>query len=146
MSDPISMVSGGIAIAQGALQVLSYIKDISDTNVISAFFRWDGVRVEGSERIEIEKHPQEGQDDIWWLSVKEVPEYTFVRMPVIESCVQEIVGQMEGEKNPDTRFWRWIPQARSGVIVGGQYTPPNVKVDFLIIGYRPKALIKHFSS
>jgi len=140
------MISGGIAVAQGVLQFLGYIRGIRDSNVISALFRWDGTRIEGSEKIEIEKHPKEGQDNIWWFSVKEVPEYTFVRIPVIESCVQELAGLVGGEKNPDTRYWRWVAQERRGVIVDGQYEPPNLKVDFLVVGYRPKALIKHFSS
>lgn len=144
MVDLISVVTGGITITHGVLQFLEYLKGVRDTNIISAFFGWDGIRIDGSEIIEIEKHLIQDQDDVWWFCVKEVPEYTFIRLPVIESCVDELAGLVEGEKNPDARYWRWIAKVRQGVIIGGQYIPPNIKVDFLVIGYRPKALINHF--
>ena len=54
-------------------------------------------------------------------------------------------GQEERESNPDSRYWRWVALPMSGVIMGGNYTPPNAKVDFMVIGYKPKAVIKHFS-
>ena len=83
---------------------------------------------------------------MWWFSVKDLADYTFVRLPVIESCTHELVGCVGGDKNPDPRYWRWVAQERQGVIVGGQSSPPNVKVDFMVVGYRPKALIKHFTT
>jgi len=143
--EPISAITGGISIARGAIEALSAIRKISGADVISALFEWDGARVEGSDLVKIEKHPTEGRDDVWWYSVEDVPDYTFVRFPVIESSLEELSGTIAGEKNPDARYWRWIATLRRGVLVGGG-DAPNIKVRFIVIGYKPKALLKYFST
>lgn len=145
VTDPISAISGGVSIAQGLMQFVGYVRGIAGSNVISGYFKWDGTRIEGSDKIEVERHPSGNDEAVWWFSVKELSGYVFLRMPLIESCTHELVGLVEGEKNPDARYWRWVAQERQGVIVGGQKQPPNLKVEFVVIGYRPKALIKHFS-
>ena len=146
MTDPISIVSGGFSIAQGLMQLLGYIRGVAGANVISAYFKWDGTRIEGSEKVMVEKHIDRAEgDEVWWYSVTDVPDYVFIRMPTIESCAHELVGLVSGEKNPDAGYWRWVAQRPQGVIAGGK-AQPNLKVDFVVVGYRPKALIKHFSS
>ena len=145
MIDPISATSGGVAITQGILHFLGYIKGIASSDVISAYFSWDGTRVEGDDKIEVEKHKDEDCHDTWWYAVKPLPDYTFVRIPVTASGIQELLGRVSGESNPDSSYWRWVALPEPGVIVGGNYTPPNAKVDFMVIGYKPKAVIKHFS-
>ena len=144
MVEPISMVTGGLSIAKGALELANFVKGIADSSVISAYFDWSGDRIEGSDKIEVKRHSMEGREDVWWFSVKEESDFTFVRFPVIESCLQELAGTVNGEDNPDSRYWRWIAQARQGVILGGG-DPPNIKVNFMVLGYRSKALIEHFS-
>lgn len=114
-------------------------------DVVSALFAFDGTRIDGSEVISVEKHKVEGRDDVWWYSVQDVPEYTFVRFPVIESCLEELPGTVVGEKNPDARYWRWIGTLPRNVIVGGGEAP-NIKANFIVVGYKPKALLKHFST
>lgn len=146
MTDPISAISGGVGIAQGLLQFLGYVRGVAGSGVISAYFQCDGTRLHGSEKIVVEKHPAPDGDHVWWFSVKDESAYVFIRMPIIDSCAHELVGLVSGEKNPDSRYWRWVAQERQGVIVGGQHTPPNLKVDFIVVGYRPKALIKHFTT
>ena len=59
MIDPISAASGGMSIAQGILQFLAYIRDIAGSDVISAYFSWDGQRIQGEEKLEVEKHQNE---------------------------------------------------------------------------------------
>ena len=140
--EEISAISGGVTISRGVLEFLGFIKGVAESNVISALFRSDGSRIEGSEEIVIETHTDD-RPDIWWFEVKELEDYTFIRIPTIESCVDELAGSVKGEKNPDARFWRWVVRARQGTIVGGD--PPNIKVDFVVVGYRPKALINYFS-
>ena len=78
--------------------------------------------------------------------MKPIPDYTFVRIPVAGSGLQELLGHVAGESDPDYRYWRWVALPKPNVIVGGNYDPPNAKVDFMIVGYKPKAVIKHFSS
>lgn len=83
---------------------------------------------------------------VWWFSVKNVPDYVFVRIPLVESCAHELVGLVPGEKQPDALYWRWIAPVVPGRIYGGGQEPPNLKVDFMVFGYKPKALIKYFST
>lgn len=45
---------------------------------------------------------------------------------------------MLGEKQPDSRCWRWIAPVLPGSLYGGD-DPPDLKVDFLVFGYRPRA-------
>jgi hypothetical protein len=114
-------------------------------DVISALFAADGTRLDGTDLISVERHTVKGRDDVWWYSVHEVPEYTFVRFPVIESCLEELPGTVVGERNPDARYWRWIATLPRNVIVGSG-DAPNIKVHFIVVGYKPKALLKHFST
>ena len=146
MSDPISTISGGVSIAGGVVQFLDFIKSIAGSNVISGYFKYDGTKVEGSDKIVVELHPFEKCKEVFWLSVRALEDYAFVRIPINESCVHELIGTKGGEKLPNPRYWRWVAKPPPNVIVGGNYTPPNVKMDFIVIGYRPKAIIKHFST
>jgi hypothetical protein len=141
----ISSITGGIEIGKGILSVLEFVSNLADSSVVSGYFRYDGTRVEGSEKIEIELHPQHDDPAVWWFSVKPVPEYVFVRIPIVESCAHEQVGTVVGQRQPDALYWRWIAPVLPGRVYGGE-APPNLKVDFLVFGYRPKALIKHFTS
>lgn len=146
MPDPISTISGGLSIAGSIVQFLDFIKNIAGSDVISGYFKFDGTKVEGSDKIVIELHPVEECKEVFWLSVRSFEDYAFVRIPINESCVHELIGTEGGEKLPNPRYWRWVAKPRPNVIVGGNYTPPNVKMDFIVIGYRPKAIIKHFST
>jgi len=139
----LSTVSGGIQIAKSCWAFLEYLRWVAGADVISAYFRYDGTRVEGSDKVEVELHRVEGQASVWWFSVKPFSDYAFVREPVNPSCAHEIIGQVVGEALPDSRYWRWVAPTLPGQIYGGS-DPPNLKVDFLIFGYRPKALLKHF--
>ena len=65
-------------------------------------------------------------------------------MPVIQSGLYELLGQKAGEDNPDAQFWRWVANQKQGNIVDGRWGPPSVKVEFIVIGYRAKAVAKHF--
>lgn len=136
--DPITIVGGGI---QGAVQLAKYLKSVAGTDVISAMFTSDGKRVYGTDHISIHVFPV--STGVWFYRVNDVEGYSFVRMPVIESCAIELVGKLVGETNPDSRIWRWVAPTPPGVIVSGE-TGPNVTVDFIVVGYRPKALVAQF--
>jgi hypothetical protein len=124
------MISDAIAL----YELLS--KKWGQYKIISALFKWNGTRVEGDGRIEIELHSAE--NDTWFYSVKEVPEYVFIWIPVNAGGVIEKAGAVGGEKSADASYFRYIP-VPDGRIYGG--TIPNVKVDFMVIGYRPKDLL-----
>jgi len=95
--------------------------------VISALFIWDGTLIAGNEKIEVERHPHAEQGNrVWWFRVKETADDTFVRFPVIQSAVYELVGLIVGEQNLDARFWRWVaPQPLPPPPPAGQGCRPD---------------------
>ena len=130
---------------QEHLVLLEYLRTLAGADVVAGYFKFDGTRVEGSSRIEIELHTFEDHPELWWYSVKAIEDYAFVREPVSPSCATELVGTETGQLQPDARYWRWVAPTLPGRI-WTKNEPPNLKVDFLVFGYRPKALIKHFSN
>ncbi len=142
--EPISTISSALAIARSAYGGLGYILGVKGAGVISAHFAVDGQRIGGSDKIEVEKHETEDKG-VWWFSVKDVKDYTFVRIPLVDSCLDELAGVEQGEVNPDARYWLWTTRPRTSTIVDGG-EPPNIKVEFFVIGYKPKALLQHFAS
>ena len=142
--DPMSAIGGGIGLAKGVFEFLGYVRGIASAGIVSAFFTWDGTRTHGDE-IEIERHFDEKDPAVWWYSVKDCDGYVFVRIPVVQSCAHELVGTVAGEKNPDFRYWRWVAQERQGILVSGASVPPTLKVDFIVVGYKPKAIVEHFA-
>ncbi|MCH7776767.1 MAG: hypothetical protein IH878_09555 [Gemmatimonadetes bacterium] len=147
--DDIGLVTSAASAVQTVITFGKFLKDVGEAHVIAAHFNWAGERISGDDTIEIERHFDEDNEDngkIWFFSVTEIPGYTFVRAPVIESATVELVGTIKGEKNPDARFWRWMAPRTPGVIYGGQHDPPNLKVEFIVVGYRTKALIKHLAA
>lgn len=145
MSDPVSAVSGMVSITQGALQFLDFVRGVAGSEMISELFKWDTTLVEGSEKINVNIQYDSKAATKWWYWVDNLEDYTFVRFPVVSSCLAEVPGQdMNNGQTTEAQYWRWVPQTVPGRIVGGDSS--NVKVDFIVIGYRPKALLKHFSS
>ncbi|MCB9062532.1 MAG: hypothetical protein H6622_13500 [Halobacteriovoraceae bacterium] len=145
MSDPISTTSGIVTILQSGFQFLEYVKSLAGSDVISAVYRWDGTLVEGSSKIPLRIQFDESKTT-WWYWVERLEDYTFVRFPVVSSCLQEIPGQRGDEQTTNADYWRWVPVNMPGTIVGGNSNFKNIMVDFMIIGYRKKALIKQFTS
>ena len=105
MVEPISTAAAAISLGQAMLSGLDFIRGVTDSSVISAHFNSDGSRIAGSDKIEIERHPGQA-DDVWWYSVRDLPEYIFVRMPLVDSGFDEILGRVTGEANADARYWR----------------------------------------
>jgi len=140
----ISSISGGLSVAKSVYQALEFIRGIAGASVVAAYFRYDGTRVEGSDKVEIEIHRAENNETEWWYLVKPLEDYVFVRVPVVESCAHELIGHVVGEPIPDAKYWRWVAPVLPGRLYGGEAV--NLKVDFLVFGYKPKALIKHFAS
>ena len=79
-----------IGVGRSAYQALNFIRGLKDSSVISAMFRWDGTRLEGNDKIVVELHKQD-PDSVWYYSVEDVPDYIFVRVPVIESGIEEML-------------------------------------------------------
>lgn len=144
MFDPISAVSRGMSIAKGIYDFLNFVRGVAGSDIIAALFDEEGKRTDGSNKIEVERLPGE-RPDIWWYRVKEVPNYVFDRIPLTASCVQEMPAKLSNEQNPHANIWRWYGMERIGTIVDGT-SPSNIKVSFIVMGYKPKALLKYFTS
>ena len=112
-------------------------KKINEHNIVSALFAWDCKRSYGDEKIEIEKHDIE--DNVWFYSVKDFEDYIFIRIPTNAGCVIETLGTSNGDKNADSKYFRYIAVPDGHTYGAGAF--PNVKVSFIIIGYRPKDLL-----
>jgi len=104
--------------------------------VINALFDWEGKRIEGSSKIVVDRIEVEGREEQWFYKIKELKDYVFIFMPVIPTYID--YGTKRGDKNPDARFFRFVGNSFSSVISGGN---PNVKVSFIVIGYKPKNLL-----
>jgi len=142
--EEIQIIQSGLSGTVKVLQFIAEIRKLTGSKPIASLFEWDGSevkRVYGSEQVEIETQPDDKAAGVTWFWVKEKDDYTFLRFPVIESSAQELVGSVVGEEGPGSRLWRWIARPREGVIVGGNYDPPNLKLQFVVIGYKPKELI-----
>ena len=142
MFDPGSIATG-IGLGKNILQFADWLKAKTSSPVISAYFDAHGNRIEGSDKIEVDKHSTQSPAE-WWFSVKPFEDYVFVRFPVIESGIYEVIGKEQGKENPDSRYWRYLAEPLRGKIYGAA-AEPNAEVQFIVIGYRPKAIVKHFS-
>ncbi len=111
-------------------------------SVISALFDSNGTKIEGDERIAVEKLPVAGRTDQWFYRVRPVSEFVFVYMPVIPTV--DVDFGRRGTNNPEASLFRFVGNMFSSVISGGN---ANVLVDFVVIGYKPKVLLaKHEST
>lgn len=120
------------------LSLIEYLQKHYDKyKIVSAFFDWDAKKIEGSDLVEVIKIPSSNNGQ-WFYTVKEVDGYVFVFMPVIPS-VHIDFGTATGEINPESKFFRFVGNPFSSVISGGNN---NVKVKFIVVGYKPKDLLK----
>lgn len=137
MSDIVSLTKDGF-------QLLEFLRGVAEADIISGFYKWDGTLIHGEDKIPLQV-AYEGQDGkVWWYYTNSLEDYTFIHFPVIPS-VHELIGRRESDAVADAGIWRWVAPSKPGVIVGGNSAFNNVKVDFIVAGYRPKALVKYFS-
>ena len=119
------------------LSLIEFLKkNWRDYETISTLFSWNGQRIKGDRRILVDIINVEGKEDQWFYRIKELKNYVFVIMPVIPVYID--YGIERGDKNPDAKFFRFVTTPLSSVISGGS---PNVKVDFMVIGYNPENLL-----
>ena len=141
----IGLAGGSFSLGQATLQFLGVVRKIAGADVIAAYFSATGTRLHGDEVIEVQVHTSNDGADIWWFQVTDIAEYSFTRLAVGADAAIEQFGAQVGAKNVDPRYWRWIGPVLPGRIHGGG-VPSNALVEFVVLGYKPKALIAHFSS
>jgi hypothetical protein len=141
-----------------AIQILNFIREqIPNSDIISAHFDAEGKFLSGSDQIEVTRtdYNEDGSanadsnDGIWLYRVKDLPGYSFQRFPLVDSGITEQLGYDDdndlGTTNADAEIWRWVPTPPPNTLVGGNYTPRNALVEFVIVGFKSSALLDHFS-
>ena len=148
--DPMQMAQiaqVGVSSLLSGLQLMAEVKKLTGSEPIVSLFDWNGSEIKlvhGDEQIEIETSLEGQVAGVTWFFVKEKDDYTYLRFPVIESPVQELLATLKGEDSPDTRYWRSTARPQQGAIVSGDF--PTVKLQFVVIGYKPKELIDSIAS
>jgi hypothetical protein len=143
--DPLSTGSAVVTVGQGGLAFLGFVRDhLGHDDVIAAMFDADGTRLEGHERVCVEKLTVSNQDNAWVYRVQPVGGFTFVAFAV-HPAAELLFETMSGDgPNPTTQHWRWVAPRRSGQIENLGWGGPNLVVPFIVVGYRSKALVGYF--
>lgn len=106
-------------------------------SVISALFNFEGLRVEGDRNIQVDRINVTNSKDKWYFRIKDLDGYVFVYMPLIPTVFVDY-GILSNNINPNAKVFRFVGNIFSPVISGGN---PNVLVDFIVVGYKPKDLL-----
>ena len=121
-----------------AIAVIDFLlKQADKIGVIRALFDADGSRIEGSERIIVDKISS-GNPTTGYYKIRDVDDYEFVYSPVIPTLYVGY-GTPSGKSNPDARYFRFVGDPMSRYASGGA---PNITVKFLVVGYKPKKLLQ----
>lgn len=113
-------------------------KKYKDIKIISAMFDFEGNRLYGDKNIVVVKNSYKDapKDKAWFYSIEKYKDYVFIRIPVNPGCVIESPAMHD---RPDANFFRYI-KAPDGFIRNAGYWP-NVRTDFMVVGYQPKELL-----
>lgn len=136
--DPVSI---GTAVASPAWAAVRSL--VGRNNIIAAYFDPHGERRHGDKRISVKKD-ESASENIWYFEVDDVDDYVFTRMAVAADAAVEQFGTEVGKLNPNPRFFRWVAPVLPGRIYGGDQ-PPNALVPFVVVGYKPKVLVRELS-
>lgn len=118
------------------LAVYNFIKDeVDNAVVLSALFSDEGTRIEGDESIKVKIHKV--TDTQWFYEIEAIDDYVLIPFPV-NPAVYVDYGMDNGSQNPSTKFFRYVSSPLSRYSGGGE---PNVKVNFLVFGYKPADLL-----
>ena len=143
MTDPITTVASLTTASQAGLGLLQFLwSKVKEADVIAAVFAANGERADGDERIAVERVPFTGHGvDRWWY----VPVLLsgFELVPYSTNPYLELkFGQLPG--TPPRPAWRWTYPPELGFVWNGERVVPNAPSNFIIVGYRPAAIARHF--
>ncbi|MGD0284522.1 MAG: hypothetical protein ABSB12_02930 [Candidatus Saccharimonadales bacterium] len=121
-----------------ALALVDFLqKNKAKYTTLGALFDSSGQRIEGSQRIIIDKIPSSSSPDtIWFYKVRPVNGYVFTPIPVTVCYID--YGLRQGSNNPDSETFRFVATPMSTFTSGGAQ---NLLISFTIIGYKPKQLL-----
>jgi hypothetical protein len=136
----------GATLVSGANDGLSLIQflwsKVQEADVIGALFDPDANRLEGDYRIDVRRIGYTGQtDDFWWYLPVKVSGFEFV--PYATNPYLEL---QFGETQPDRyTIWRWVFPPQRGFVWNGERLVPNAATNFMVVGYSPGAIVRHFT-
>lgn len=139
---PLDLMAAGFTITQGIIDLVDRLRAIGGSDVLSAYFDSEGKRIHGSEKVVVQVIKSQTESTIWWYTIIPQEGYEFIRFPVINAI--ELCGTRTDETNPDAKYWRWVSNAEPGRLFTD--LPATLRVNFVVVGYKPKALIDHFRS
>lgn len=127
-----------------AIALIQFLRDLSaDVGVLSAIFDADGNRKAGDEGVSVKIHrvPEDEAkgNKVWFYEIHGPEGFEFVRAPVNPEGVIEAHGTRTDGTNPDARYFRYAPVPDGNIYSGSR---PNVRVDFMVFGYKPEDLLK----
>jgi hypothetical protein len=112
-------------------------KELDHASVFSTLFDAEGRILEGSEIVKINLHKAQQNSIIWFYEVVPYKDFVFVPFPVNPALFLDY-GLLNNSSNPDAKLFRFVSSPLSRYSAGGE---PNVKVDFMIFGYKPSDLM-----
>ena len=146
MTDPITVVAAGTTAARGGLGLVEFLWDKGrDADVLAALFDPDGARIEGSDRIQINRIPgsTEGQ---WWYRPVLIAGFELIPYATNPYLGVREIGRATGGqlRARDRLVWRWVEPPPLGFVFNANYDPVNAETNFVVVGYKPSAIVKHF--
>lgn len=142
--DPISVAAGGVAIGQGTMASIEFLwSRVRTPDVIAALFDPDAQRLTGDERMQVQVLRPEGwPEEAWWYRAVGIAGFEFI--PYATSPYLEI-RVASTQDAPRNRIWRWVWPAHPGSVYGDRTKIPTVETNFVLVGYRPEAIVRHFA-
>ena len=143
MTDPLSVAAAGVTVAQSSIGLLDFLWGrVKEADVIAALFDPAATRITGDGRISVQIVSAREQDSVnVWYAIEDVPEFEFVPYatnPYLEIRVANVVEQ------PHRRIWRWVYPPHLGTAHGGRPGAPTEETNFIVLGYKPSAIVRHF--
>ena len=117
-------------------------KELEQSSILKAFFSWDGSKITGDKEIKILLHRTTNNERCWFYEVLPYKNFIFTPFPTNPSVNLDF-GAAENDKNPDSRYFRYVLSPLAKFTSGGE---ENVKVDFMVFGYIPEDLMNKISS
>lgn len=121
-----------------ALALLDFLqKNKTKYTTLDALVDATGRRIEGSEKIIVDKIPSASNPTaVWFYRVRPVKDYVFMPIPVTV-CYIDYATKADTQ-NPDSEVFRFVNNPMATFTEGGM---PNLLVNFSVIGYKPKQLL-----
>jgi hypothetical protein len=147
MTDPLSGVAAAAAVGRAGLGTLGFLWDkVREADVIAREFDPDARPFDGGdERITVVRMADAADDTHWWYRVVLVRAFEFV--PYATNPYYEIrFGSVPGEQRARDRLvFRWVLPPPVGYVFNSGSDPANVETNFVVVGYRPAAVVRHFT-